>query len=268
MNNSDWAGGEVDLERPSAARIYDYYLGGYHNFEADRRVADMMLAIAPDLRLGSLTNRAFLQRAIAMMVEEGIDQFLDLGSGIPTVGNVHEAAQAANPEARVVYVDIDPVAVAHGRAMLADEDSVTIIRADVCDTEAILNHPEVQTLIDFDQPLGLLLVAILPFVIDDEEAERVVRTFADQLATGSLMAISHSAAEAKIPGLEKLEELWGQASTSVSRYKHQVARYFDGFELVEPGLVPTPQWRPERPDDLLVAEPDRVFFVAGVGRKR
>ncbi len=268
MNNSDWTGGEVDLERPSAARIYDYYLGGYHNFEADRRVGDMMLAIAPDLRLGSLINRAFLQRAVGMMVEEGLDQFLDLGSGIPTVGNVHEAAQAANPKARVVYVDIDPVAVAHGRAMLADEDGATIIRADICDTEAILNHPEVQALIDFDRPLGLLLVAILPFVIDDEEADRVVRTFVDRLAPGSLMAISHSEAGAKIPGLEKLEELWGQASSSVAHHKDQVARYFDGFELLEPGLVPTAQWRPERPDDLLVSEPDRVFFVAGVGRKR
>lgn len=267
MRDSDWASGEVDLERPSAARIYDYYLGGYHNFEADRRVADMMLAIAPDLRLGSLINRAFLQRAIGMMVEEGIDQFLDLGSGIPTVGNVHEAAQAVDPEARVVYVDIDPVAVAHGRAMLADDQRATIICADICETEAILNHPEVQALIDFERPLGLLLVAILPFVVDDEEAEGVVRTFADRLAPGSFMAISHSAAEAKIPGLEKLEELWGQASLSVARYRDQVAQYFDGFELVEPGLVPTSQWRPEGPNDLLVSEPDRVYFVAGVGRK-
>ena len=267
MSSSDWGKENVPLDRPSAARIYDYYLGGYHNFEVDRQVADMMLAIAPDLRLGSLINRAFLQRAVRMMVEEGIDQFLDLGSGIPTVGNVHEAARALDPGARVVYVEIDPVAVTHGKSMLAGDDRVAMIRADVCQPEMILAHPDLQALLDFGRPLGLLLVAILPFVVDDEEAERVVSTFANRLAPGSLMAISHSAAEAEIPGLEKLEELWGQASNSVARYKDQVARYFDGFDLVEPGLVPTPQWRPERPDDLLVSEPDRVYFVAGVGRK-
>jgi len=267
MSGSDWGRDHVPLDRPSAARIYDYYLGGYHNFEVDRRIGDMMLAIAPDLRLGSLINRAFLQRAVRMMVEEGIGQFLDLGSGMPTVGNVHEAARALNPEARVVYVDVDPVAVTHGKSMLAGDDNATIICADVCQPEQILVHPDVQALLDFDRPLGLLLVAILPFVVDDEEAERVVRTFAGRLAPGSFMAISHSAAEAEIPGLEKLEELWGQASNSVARYKDQVARYFDGFDLVKPGLVPTPQWRPEGPDDLLVSEPDRVYFVAGVGRK-
>jgi SAM-dependent methyltransferase len=203
-----------------------------------------------------------------MMVEQGIDQFLDLGSGIPTVGNVHEAARALNPEARVVYVDIDPVAVTHGNAILAGDDRATIIRADICDTEGILTHAAVEALIDFDRPLGLLLVAILPFVVDDEEAERVVRTFGNVLAPGSFVAISHSAAEAEIPGVEKLEELFGQASATVARDRSQVARYFDGFDLLEPGLVPTPpQWRPDGPDDLLVSEPDRVYFVAGVGLK-
>jgi hypothetical protein len=267
MKNSEWGRDPVPLDRPSAARIYDYYLGGYHNFEVDRRIGDMMLAVTPDLRLHSLLNRAFLQRVIAMMVGEGIDQFLDLGSGIPTVGSVHESARALNPETRVVYVDIDAVAVTHGKAMLANDEYATIIRADICETEAILSHPEVQTLIGFDRPLGLLLVAILPFIVDDEEAYRVVHTFADRLAPGSLMAISHSAAEARIPGIERLAKLFGQASATVSRYNDQIARFFDGFELVEPGLVPTPLWRPEDPDDLLVSEPDRVFFVAGVGRK-
>lgn len=267
MSGYDWGRDEVPLDRPSASRIYDYYLGGYHNFGIDRQIGDMMLAIAPDLRLGSLINRAFLQRAIRMMVEQGIDQFLDLGSGIPTVGNVHEAARALNPEARVVYVDIDPVAVTHGNAILAGDDRATIIRADICDTEGILTHAAVEALIDFDRPLGLLLVAILPFVVNDEEAERVVRTFGNMLAPGSYMAISHSAAEAEIPGVEKLGELFGQASATVARNRSQVARYFDGFDLLEPGLVPTPQWRPDGPDDLLVSEPHRVYFVAGVGLK-
>ena len=268
MSSPDWRSDQVPLDKPSAARIYDYYLGGYHNFEVDRRIGDMMLEIAPDLRLHSLLNRAFLQRVVAMMVEEGIDQFLDLGSGIPTVGNVHEAARAVNPEARVVYVDSDAVAVTHGRTMLADDPRTTIIRADILKPEAILTHPEVHALLDFERPLGLLLVATLPLIADDEDASRVVRSFGQALAPGSLMAISHSAAEAKIPGLKKLQELFGQASAAVSRYRCQIEGYFDGFELVEPGLVPTPQWRPESPDDLLVSEPERVYFVAGVGRKR
>jgi len=258
---------QVPLDKPSAARIYDYYLGGYHNFEVDRKIGDMMLAIAPDLRLHSLLNRAFLQRVVAMMVEEGIDQFLDLGSGIPTVGNVHEAARALNPETHVVYVDSDAVAVTHGIAMLADDPRATIIRADILDPESVLAHPEVRALLDFERPMGLLLVATLPLIVDDEDANRVVRTFGEVLVPGSLMAISHSAAEATIPGLEKLQELFGQASAAVSRYRDEILRYFDGFQLVEPGLVPTPQWRPESPDDLLVSEPERVYFVAGVGRK-
>jgi hypothetical protein len=151
--------------------------------------------------------------------------------------------------------------------MLADDDRVTIICADICQPEAILAHPEVLARLDFERPLGLLLVATLPLIVDDGDANRVVRTFGQALAPGSLMAISHSAAEAKIPGIEKLEELFGQASAAVSRYRDQIEAYFDGFELVEPGLVPTPQWRPEGPDDLLVSEPERVYFVAGVGRK-
>ena len=267
MSDADWGKDRVPLDKPSAARIYDYYLGGYHNFEVDRRIGDMMLAIAPDLRLHSLLNRAFLQRVIAMMIEEGIDQFLDLGSGIPTVGNVHEAARALNSEAQVVYVESDAVAVAHGKAMLADDEQTAIIRADICEPEVTLSHPDVHALLDFDRPLGLLLVATLPLIVDDEDANRVVRTFGGVLVPGSLMAITHSAAEATIPGLEKLEELFGQASAAVSRYRDEILSYFEGFELVEPGLVPTPLWRPDSPDDLLVSEPERVYFVAGVGRK-
>jgi hypothetical protein len=131
----------------------------------------------------------------------------------------------------------------------------------------VLAHPDVHALLDFDRPLGLLLVATLPLVVDDKDANRVVRTFGELLVPGSLMAISHSAAEATIPELEKLAELFGQASAAVSRYRDQILPYFEGFELVEPGLVPTPQWRPESRDDLLVSEPERVYFVAGVGRK-
>jgi hypothetical protein len=267
MSDASWDQDQLALDRPSAARIYDYYLGGYHNFEVDRKICNMMLEICPDLRPNAVVNRAFLQRAVSLMLEEGIDQFLDLGSGIPTVGNVHETAQVANPEARVVYVDIDPVAVAHGRAMLVDDDRATIISADIRDAETILVQPEVRELLDFERPLGLLQVAILHFVVDDEEAYRVVRTFSDALAPGSFMAISHSASEVSFPGGGKLAELFGQASSIRTRSRDQVLRLFEGFELLEPGLVLTPLWRPESPDDLFVAEPERSFNMAGVGRK-
>ena len=183
-----------------------------------------MLDVCPDVRPGALVNRAFLRRAVNLMMEEGIEQILDLGSGIPTVGNVHEAARAVNPAARVVYVDIDPVAVTHARAMLADDDGATIIRADVRQPEVILTHPEVSRLLDFDRPLGLLQVTVLHYLVDHEEATMVVRTFGGALAPGSLMAIAHSASECEIPERTRLRELFGAASRAVSRSTGQVRR--------------------------------------------
>jgi len=267
MSDSSWGREEVPLDRPSAARIYDWFLGGYHNFEVDRAIGAKMLEASPDLRPGALANRAFLRRAVRLMMEQGIEQILDLGSGIPTVGNVHEVARAVNLEARVVYVDIDPVAVTHGRAMLAGDDRATVIRADVRQPEAILTHPEVRNLLDLERPLGLLQVAVLQYIVDDGEAFQVVRTFAGALAPGSHMAITHSPSEIEMPGDARLRELFGTASSRKKRPMAQIARFFQGFELVEPGLVLTPLWRPEGPDDLLLAEPERAFTVAGVGRK-
>jgi len=267
MSSSEWGREQVPLDRPSAARIYDWLLGGYHNFEVDRTIGAKMLDACPDVRPGAMVNRAFLRRAVNFMMEEGIEQILDLGSGLPTVGNVHEVARAMNPEARVVYVDIDPVAVTHGRAMLADDEGAAIIRADVRQPEVILAHPEVSKLLDFDRPLGLLQVAILHYIVDHEEAAMVVRTFGGALAPGSLMAIAHSASECDVPERARLRELFGAASRTVTRSTGQVRRFFEGFEMVEPGLVLTPLWRPEGPDDLLLGEPERGFTVAGVGRK-
>lgn len=267
MSGSEWGREQVPLDRPSAARIYDWLLGGYHNFEVDRAIGAKMLDACPDVRPGALVNRAFLRRAVSFMMEEGIEQILDLGSGIPTVGNVHEVAREVHPAAQVVYVDIDPVAVTHARAMLADDDGATIIRADIRQPEIILTHPEVRRLLDFDRPLGLLHVAVLHYVVDHEEAAMVVRTFGSALAPGSLMAIAHSASECEVPERARLRELFGAASRTVSRSTSQIGRYFEGFELAEPGLVLTPLWRPEGPDDLLLEEPERAFTVAGVGRK-
>jgi hypothetical protein len=267
MSDASWGKDQVPLDKPSAARIYDYYLGGYHNFEVDRKIGDMMLELNPDLRAGALVNRAFLRRAVIFMMGEGIEQILDLGSGIPTVGNVHEVARAVYPNARVVYVDVDPVAVTHGRTMLAGDDQTTIIRADVRQPEAILDHPDVRALLDFARPLGLLQLAILSYVVDDAEAAQVVRTFVSALAPGSLMAISHVTTEVEVRARPALKELFTKASEVARRSTEQIGRFFEGFELVEPGLVLTPLWRPEGPDDLFLEEPERALTLAGVGRK-
>src|SRR5262249_8430919 len=160
----------VPLDRPSAARMYDYFLGGHHNFEVDRKAADQATAIWPEMPLVLRANRAFLRRAVRFMVGQGIDQLLDVGSGIPTVGNGHEAARRINPAVRVVYVDNDPVAVAHSRALLQASTDAAIVQADACRPEEILGHPDVARLLDFKKPLGVLVVALLHFVVDDDAA--------------------------------------------------------------------------------------------------
>ena len=257
-------------ERPSVARIYDYLLGGYHNFAADRVAAEQLVRLYPDLPLTIRANRAFLRRAVLFLTSQGIEQFLDVGSGIPTVGNVHEVAQARSPSARVVYVDSDPVAVAQSAALLADNPRATAIQADARQPEAILAHPETRRLVDFRRPVAVLLVALLHFMPDEAEATRIVWTLRDAVAPGSYLAITHA-----VHGGEAVSHQQSAASAAYSRAaapfvlrtQAQVARFFEGLELVEPGLVLTPLWRPEGPEDLLVETPEQASGVAGIGRK-
>ncbi|HEV3471792.1 MAG TPA: SAM-dependent methyltransferase, partial [Actinomycetota bacterium] len=166
-------------DKPSAARIYDYLLGGYHNFEVDRAAARHIIALLPDMPLFMRANRAFLRRVVTYLADQGIDQFLDIGSGIPTVGNVHEVAQKINPSARIVYVDTEPVAVRHSKEILHDDPNATAIVADARQPELIRNHKEVRRLLDLDKPTAVLLLSILLFITDDEEAYGVVRTLRD-----------------------------------------------------------------------------------------
>lgn len=259
-------------EKPSAARMYDYYLGGHHNFPVDRAAAERMVALAPDIPLIAQANRAFLRRVVTFLVEQGVTQFLDLGSGIPTVGNVHQVAQATHPDARVVYVDIDPVAVTHSAALLEGNPTATVIQADARRPETILGHPEVRRLLDFDRPVAVLMVAFLHFVAENAEAEHLVRGLRDAVAPGSYIVISHALAEAAESiapeAAEEGTEVYRRSSNPVTlRRRDEVARFFDGLELVEPGLVDTPLWRPEGPDDVFLNEPARAAAVAGVGRK-
>jgi hypothetical protein len=262
-----WIPGDVSLERPSTARIYDFWLGGYHNFEADRKIGQAMADVYPDIRLTAQVNRAFLRRAVRFLVEQGIEQILDLGSGIPTVGNVHQVAQAINPNVRVAYVDIDPVAVAHSRAMLADNPLAVAILADVREPEVVLDNAEVRALLDWKEPLAVLMVAVLHYVHDDEEARRAVKVLREASAAGSYLVIAHVTEGYEAPGQVKLRQLFGQASKAVRRSRAKVEGFFEGYEIVDPGLVYAPLWRPDGPDDTFLDEPERAFALAGVGRQ-
>lgn len=255
-------------DRPSAARIYDYLLGGFHNFEVDRAVADKMIELQPDLRLGALANRAFLRRAVHFLVERGMEQFLDLGSGIPTVGNVHEVAQAANPAVRVVYVDIDPIAVRHSLTLLKDNAQATALLADARQPAEILASPEVVDLLDLSRPVGLLAVSVLHYIRDDSDAYEAMSFLRDALAPGSYVCIAHSSSDVNVAERERLKGLFGKASTTASRSFTEIEQFFEGLVLVEPGLVYTPLWRPDSSDRILIDEPWRAFTLAGVALKQ
>ena len=263
------AGAFAPEERPSAARIYDYLLGGYRNFEVDRVVARKFVEILPRAPLIMRANRAFVRRVVRFLVGQGIDQFLDIGSGIPTVGNVHEIAQGIDPSARVVYVDIDPIAVRHSEEILRENPDTAVIQADARDTQAILDHPEVLRLLDSDRPTAVLLNSVLLFLTDDEEAYRVVRTLRDALAPGSYIGLSHAAAEsASREEVEDSVKLYAASGNPMKlRSRVEIEKFFDGLDLVEPGLVYLPLWRPESPDDLYLDQPRLSGNLGGVGRK-
>lgn len=261
----NWAPADIALERPSAARMYDYYLGGAHNFAIDRQAADQALALWPELPLIMQANRAFLRRAIQYLSDRGIDRFLDIGSGIPTVGNVHEIALAANPAARVVYVDLDPVAVAHSRAILGDEPRVTVVQADARRMGELLAHPAVRELLAPGRPVAALLLALLHFIPDDAAADALVRQVRDALPPGSYLALSHASTEGMPAESEVHERLYARTATPMRmRTRAEIARFFAGMEPVEPGVVYLPLWRPEGPDDLFLAAPERCTGFAGV----
>jgi SAM-dependent methyltransferase len=267
MMRQGWEAEGIDVSKPSLARIYDYLLGGSHNFAVDRASAREMVAVMPDIRLVAQANRAFLHRAVRFMVDQGVRQFLDIGSGVPTVGNVHDIAQRAAPQARVVYVDIDPVAVAHSEQILVGNAQATIIEEDLRRPEDILGNPETQALIDFDEPVGLLLVAILHVIPDEDDPAGIVGRLRDELSPGSYLAIGHPTADSRTAEMEELIRLSQRSTTPGAVRMHaQISRFFAGFDLVEPGVVWAAQWRPESPEDV-GDDPERSSIYVGVGRK-
>ena len=256
---------ELDTDRPSVARLYDYLLGGQHNFAADREFARKVLLAEPHAKYLVGENRAFLGRAVRYLLSEGIRQFIDLGSGIPTQENVHEIAQKFDPEARVVYVDNDPVAVAHGMHILRDTVGAAVIEADLRDPSSIVGHPAVASLIDFSEPVGLLMVAVLQFVPDSDDPVGVVGSFASALTPGSHLVISHATHDAAPVAAARVKDLYKNTSAPVyTRTRAEIMRFFAGLDLVEPGLVYLPSWR----RDESAQNPELAWLYAGVGRKR
>jgi SAM-dependent methyltransferase len=266
--SEDWVPAGTDTGRPSPARVYDYVLGGAHNFAIDRQAAEQLLAVDPHTTLMAHANRAYLRRVVTFLVDAGVRQFLDVGSGIPTAGHVHEIAQRAAPESRVVFVDIDPVAVAHSRQILADNDRTAVIQEDVRRPEQIINQPDVRRLFDLEQPVAVLLVALLHYVSDDEDPAGIVSGLTRPLVPGSYLALSHGTEDGPVD-MAAMREIGRRSGIEVTwRNRQQVEALFAGFDLVEPGVVWVSQWHPESPHDAHSDQPELSANYAGVGRKR
>jgi len=260
---------DLDLTKPSPARMYDYALGGYHNYAIDRTAFEQVLAINPDAVLIARANRAFLRRAVTFMLDQGIRQFLDIGSGIPTSGNVHEIVQAVDPAAKVMYVDVDPLAVAQSNVVLGGTPGVAAIQADVRWPDRILSHPDAVRLLDFTQPLGLLLVTVLHYVLDDDTAHQAAQRLYAALAPGSYVALSHVTNEGVSRSMtERIKQVTAQTTNPTgTRSRAQILSLLAGLDLVPPGLVWLPEWRPESPDDVLLDQPERSTCLGAVGKR-
>jgi hypothetical protein len=256
---------EIDITIAHPARMYDFYLGGKTHFAADREAAEKVLAVLPEGRDMAIANRAFLGRAVRFLTGQGITQFLDIGTGIPSPGSTSEILRGRADHARVVYVDNDPIVIAHARALLADGEIATVVHADLRQPAELLAAPGVTKVLDFSQPVAILLVAVLHFVRESEDPQGIVRQLRDALPAGSYLAISHGTADFSPARATAAVSGYDQAAAPfVLRSKEQVGGFFDGLRLVEPGLVQLPYWRP---DGAVDADASKIWLYAGVGRK-
>jgi hypothetical protein len=272
MEGPVWASSDIDGAVPNVARMYDVFLGGTHNFAADREMAAQVTARWPETPRVARANRAFLRRVVRYLCAAGVRQFLDLGSGIPTAGNVHEIAEAYRPDSRVVYVDVDAVAVAHSRALLAGNPHAAVVHGDLCEPDRILSDDAVQRLLDFTEPMAVLLASVLHFIPDGREPYAAVRALTGATAAGSWLAVSHASeprADEEIA--EQVAELYATRTRTagVLRSPAEILAFFDGYDLIEPGLVDLPQWRPNGPDR--PEDPDEHYdltvVLASLGRR-
>jgi len=264
----EWIPPQIDPEVPNTARVYDYWLGGGFNFAADRALAAKISQIMPGVAEAARFNRAFLRRAAVFMVESGIRQFLDIGSGLASAGTLHETVQQVAPECRVVYVDRDPVAVAHNGLLIAGNDQVGVIEADLRDVDGILGADETRHLLDFDQPIGVFMLLILHFVPDSWDPAGILARYREKMASGSYLALSQVAADASTPKLSEAIDIYNDThNRPYPRTHDEVLRFFTGFDMVEPGLVGCALWRPDGADSISDNPEANALPYAGVGRK-
>jgi hypothetical protein len=261
----------VDPTKPNVARTYDYFLGGKDNFAADRQAGEQILRISPEVRSTLRANRSFLGRVVRYLATEaGITQFIDLGTGLPTRENVHQVAQAANPAAKVVYVDNDAVVLAHARALLAADENTTVTRADLRKPAEVLADSELLRLLDLSQPTAVLMMAVLHFVGENEGAPGIVAQYRDAMAPGSYLAMSLGTTDGVDPAkIADAKRVYRAATAQLTyRSRAQIEQLFDGFDLVEPGLVRLPQWRPDSELAARAEQQGSEWMLGGVGRKK
>jgi S-adenosyl methyltransferase len=275
MKNGPAGPGEVDLQtdRPHPARVYDYLLGGKDNFAADRAAAEAGLQANPNSRIPPRENRAFLRRAVRFLAREaGVGQFLDIGTGIPTSPNVHEIAQAIEPRARIVYVDNDPIVLAHARALLTvgPAGKAAYIDADLRDVEGILGSADLRDTLDLTRPVALLLIAIMHFIPDEDDPWGLARRLLDALPSGSFLALSHLTGDFDPAAWEGVAAVYRRSGVIMRvRSRPEIERFFAGLDLIEPGVVSLPRWRPDPSD---IGRPDMpddaaVSVYGGIARK-
>lgn len=264
----DWVPPEINTSVAHPARVYDYWLGGKDNFAADRALGDAIMAAVPTIKTMARANRAFLGRAVRYLAGEvGVRQFLDIGTGIPTVGNTHEVAQKVAPDARVVYVDNDPIVLVHAQALMTSHDAgaTAFIEADLREPQKILADPAVAATLDLRRPVALMLVAVLMYFRDEEDPRGMVSTLVDALPPGSYLAVTHPTADFNpdaMAGAVAAAEHGG--ITLVPRTQAETEAFFTGLDLVEPGVVPVLAWRPDNGPQ---ADPHSAYYYAGVARK-
>ncbi len=266
MDLPSWAPESVDISQPSAARVYDYILGGAHNFAVDRELGDELIRTSPDAAETMRQNRVFLRRAVRFLGEQGVRQFLDIGSGVPTVGNVHEVARQVVPDSVVVYVDMDPVAVAHSEAILEGEERAGVVCADLRAPDQVVAAVTELGLIDFSRPVALLFAGVVHFLADADDPWDVVARLRDRLAPGSYLLVSHITFDGQPPEVVQAQKLAARTATPLYARTHaEILRFFGDMTMVEPGLVFIPQWRPD-PGEAF-EHPERIGAYAGVGRR-
>ncbi|PJE99363.1 SAM-dependent methyltransferase [Streptomyces carminius] len=256
---------EIDTSVPSIARVYDAFLGGKDHYPVDQEIADQAAKAFPDGGEGARTNRRLLVRAVRYLARQGIDQFLDIGSGLPTAQNTHQVAQEINPEARVVYVDNDPIVLAHGRALLENDDRTVVVTADIREPDFLLNHPDVAGMLDTTRPVGLIMNAVIHHLLDEENPDGLVETYKKWLPPGGYLLLTHFCSST--PEARGLESVLRQAlGRGRLRSMAQIAGFFEGLEMVEPGVVYLPYWHPDEP----VKAPLDIaglLVAGGLGRK-